>query len=80
MIRATAHLSCGGCDATHEAPITLRRDQHWISPNFAAWLKPAVTGEIDIDGWIAFDPYTNVTYCPACWESIESSSRGRNEA
>lgn len=27
--------------------------------------------EICPAGWIPFDPYTQVTYCPACWADIE---------
>jgi hypothetical protein len=72
ILRANVYLACCGCDAKHEAPVTIDRRRHWISPNFAAWLKPALTSDIDIDGWVAFDPYTNATYCPTCWDSIES--------
>ena len=31
------------------------------------------------EGWMAFDPYTGMTYCSECWESIEAPSRGRSE-
>lgn len=33
--------------------------------------KPRVD-ESAPDGWIAFDPYTHVTYCPECWDRIEN--------
>lgn len=24
------------------------------------------------EGWVAYDPYTSMTYCPFCWAKIES--------
>jgi hypothetical protein len=30
------------------------------------------------EGWVVFDPYTHLTYCPACWASIESGNDSPN--
>jgi len=26
------------------------------------------------EGWVVYDPYTLVTYCGECWESIENGT------
>lgn len=32
--------------------------------------KPSIES-LAPDGWVPFDPYTGLCYCPTCWASIE---------
>ena len=75
-MKVTLHFSCMGCFATEEVKGELKREfrsfsgrgygfgtHHLVWPNL---------DEVTPDGWVAFDPYTSVTYCPTCWASIEN--------
>lgn len=56
-IRVT--FECNGCDATAEGTARLlqrQRDPATVAP----------------EGWVPFDPYTGVCYCPKCWAEIEA--------
>jgi hypothetical protein len=63
------HLQCSGCENT--ATGKLHRDFETIfngsnAYGFGRWnLRPEVP-----DGWVLFDPYTNITYCPVCADEI----------
>lgn len=65
---------CGGCDArvTSEAPIRKEfvsfsgRGHGFGSARFTRTVE-----DVTPAGWVAFDPYTYATYCPACWAEIE---------
>ena len=70
----TVHYECNGCFAKAEGtePLQLRfesvtgRSYGFGSPRLvksAASVAPA--------GWVAFDPYTYLCYCPECWAKIE---------
>lgn len=70
-------FDCGGCDAKADGTAPLR--VHFVGFNGRPWgfgtVQPANTPQdVAPPGWIAFDPYTFATYCPACWESIEGSA------
>jgi len=61
---------CGGCDATAEAHM----ERHFDSFNgkgygFGKWREDRPQ-DVAPDGWIAYDPWTSCTYCPACWAEI----------
>jgi len=58
----TVHLACSGCDATANS---LRL------PNGSR--RARVTEALQAiapEGWVVFDPFTAVTYCPKCWAEI----------
>lgn len=65
-------FECGGCDATETAHL----QRHFHSVTGRSWGIGHYTydtpQDVAPDGWIAFDPYTGCTYCPACWKSIEA--------
>ena len=60
-------LECSGCENTAEGKLTrIFRGSHgnW---GFGSW----VFEPLDVpDGWVPFDPLTNTTYCPECYEEI----------
>jgi hypothetical protein len=69
---------CNGCQAAVEVKGLIRR---WktITPNAItahgiAYDRCRVdTPDIESaapEGWVAFDPWTGMTYCPTCWASI----------
>lgn len=68
-------LCCGGCDATIEVGPLRRRFhsiQHGIGGHgWGAWKLDDPT-ELTPEGWVMFDPYTQCTYCPTCWATIEA--------
>ncbi|MDX1406789.1 MAG: hypothetical protein R3330_01615 [Saprospiraceae bacterium] len=68
MIRVI--FECSGC---HEAaePVMLQSERVPLGGSFYTYREPSMQ-DIAPEGWVAFDPYTQCTYCPACWESIES--------
>ncbi len=70
----TIHLSCCGCDATAEGTAPIRRQ--WVSISGGNLHKvqqvPPTITDLAPEGWVMFDPYTLVTYCPKCWAEIES--------
>jgi hypothetical protein len=76
---------CGGCDAVATAPgQTIRREFESFSGHAYGVgthvLKPSIDGVVTSaapEGWMPFDPYTQCTYCPACWASIDA---GETEA
>mgnify|MGYP007100082236 CR=1 FL=1 len=69
------------CDATVSATLSreFRPIFHGGDSGLGRWEL-----RLDVpDGWVAFDPYTNVTYCPTCWADIETpepSGAGTPEA
>lgn len=81
----TIHLSCNGCDAEVDGTRSLRQEFVPIVPggSFGYYQLPDVSALVP-DGWVAWDPYTQATYCPTCWASIktdpEPSAQGTQEA
>ena len=88
-IKVTVHYACNGCDASVDAKAEMRREfrsfsgrDHgigtWNMQN--QWKLVEATAP---EGWVPFDPYTNITYCPKCWDSIENgidkSAEGRGD-
>jgi hypothetical protein len=74
-VHVTVTYRCGGCSATATAPEqTVRRE--FVSLSGRSYgvgsyvLTPIKIEGVAPDGWAAFDPYTQCTYCPECWASI----------
>jgi hypothetical protein len=71
---------CNGCDA--EATVrAVRAQRHVLAERVfvvdgVAWdrttVKTPTIESVAPEGWMVFDPYTQMTYCANCWESIES--------
>ena len=65
---------CDGCDATTQATLRSRfvsfsgRDS-----GFGSVVEDKASGVAPED-WVAFDPYTFCTYCPACWLGITAEA------
>lgn len=72
-------FECGGCFRKEPGTGFVRnnfRSFSGRSHGFGVYKEMSVT-EVAPDGWVVFDPYTQCTYCPDCWASIE---RGTDEA
>ena len=79
MIKVTLTYSCGGCDKREAVDAgSITRDFVSISGRgygFGKYVTSGVNPEKHApDGWVAFDPYTQITYCEDCWESIIADS------
>lgn len=68
-------FSCDGCEAEAPGLDLLRQIEvpamgggYYVSTNKVA------LSEITPPYWVAFDPYTAMTYCPECWASIIGES------
>lgn len=72
MIDVTFH--CMGCDES----ITLlncihRKFTSLTGKSYGIGFRATTQiDEIEPEGWVAFDPYTQATYCPRCWDEIEN--------
>lgn len=70
MIHVT--FECGGC--FKKEPGTKWISQHFQSFSgrsygIGSYVRDTIE-DVTPEGWIAFDPYTQCTYCPECWASI----------
>jgi hypothetical protein len=72
----TLHFDCSGCDAkeTVKSEVTkvfrsFSGRSHGLGTHYLQW--PENVDALAPEGWVAFDPYTLVTYCPECWAEIE---------
>lgn len=66
-------FNCGGCDASvtvrnaiHRRFVSISGRSYGIGRYHVTQFEDAAPA-----GWVAFDPYTQVTYCPECWADIE---------
>jgi hypothetical protein len=66
-------FSCGGCDATAKGTEPIKKEfRSFSGRNYGLGgyrITPSVE-DVAPEGWIAFDPFTLCTYCPACWAEI----------
>ena len=66
-------LSCNGCPAT-AGPFKYG----WVfGSTVNGWTRSGLPSlqSVAPDGWILFDPYTRITYCPECWAIIEAPDK-----
>lgn len=66
-------FECGGCDAKAEGTDRLRREFVSITGRGYGFgsARPANTIEdVTPAGWVAYDPWTYCTYCPACYAEV----------
>ncbi len=70
----TLTFSCGGCDREEQGKTFVRSTFTSITgKSYGLGSHSRSTyEELTPEGWIAFDPYTQSTYCPDCWASIEN--------
>lgn len=70
-------FECSGCQAKAEGTAPLRKRFMSFSGNdygIGTVRFVNTVEELAPLGWIAFDPYTMATYCPACWSIIEAGT------
>ncbi len=65
-------FACGGCDRKETITNAICKTFTSITGKSHGFGSYTTTKIEDIcpDGWIAFDPYTQCTYCPDCWKEI----------
>ena len=63
-------LICGGCDETASVgPLRRRFNGSQGDHGWGFW-KTDLPESLTPEGWVMFDPWTQQTYCPACWAGI----------
>jgi len=67
----TVSFACGGCYATAGPFLYTHQYNPPRNGMVKSWLPPIAT--LAPEGWVAFDPYTNCTYCKECWKGIENA-------
>jgi hypothetical protein len=74
-VSVTVTFACGGCEATATAPeqavrrefVSLSGRDHGVGGYV---VTPILIESAAPEGWVAFDPFTQCTYCPVCWAAI----------
>lgn len=74
-VTATVKYECNGCFAVEEIKVgPLRSRFHGVTGHehgFGHWEDEVIDAEKHApEGWMAFDPYTRMCYCPKCVEDI----------
>ena len=67
---------CGGCDnraTVHRLKKTWRTIRQGTALDLCEVRTPTIEGTTPA-GWIAFDPYTGVCYCPVCWAEMQEGA------
>ena len=74
-------FKCGGCDESVTVRNAIRRTFQSFSGGGCGLGTYSENSVADIapEGWVAFDPYTQVTYCPECWAEIEAGVAASRE-
>lgn len=76
MLQVEVDYSCGGCDAHEKVKAWVKNEFRSFSGRdhgFGTYHLTEMKDVIDStcpEGWIAFDPYTQATYCPKCWSEL----------
>lgn len=73
----TVKFTCDGCFAEAEGTAPIRK--HFVSVSgrsygIGSYRYTNTVADVAPEGWWAFDPYTQLCYCPTCRESIEKGS------
>ena len=67
---------CGGCEAQAEGTTFLQRKRtvtvQGADGSWGYYTDPKAE-DVMPEGWIAFDPWTQCTYCPKCWADLEAN-------
>ena len=64
-------LSCGGCRATITTDRLRKRFVSFSGRSYGFGTYQLDDPEaLTPDGWMMFDPYTQLTYCPECWAGL----------
>lgn len=66
-------LSCGGCDATAKVGPLHKRFHSLYGGGFGTY-RLDDPEHLTPEGWVMFDPWTQATYCPACWTDIRDGA------
>ena len=71
---STIKMNCGGCGAEKETKRITKKFESITGQSWGIGVHKIDDIEklAENEGWILFDPYTQMTYCPDCWESIET--------
>lgn len=75
-------FECSGCDAKAEGAGRLEKRFVSVSGRdhgFGAARWKVRVEDVVPEGWVAFDPYTYMTYCPKCWAAIEGEGPTQEE-
>lgn len=69
-------FTCDGCFAETKATVPHPRTEgvfRDLQPGESGFVKTTHPTIRDCapDGWIVFDPFTRLVYCPACWSLID---------
>ncbi len=71
----TITYRCTGCDAGVTVPVEVTVQSDPIGGGLVRrWYEWPTIPAAAPDGWSAADPWTAVTYCPACMAEIEATS------
>jgi len=74
MITASLKFDCCGCSKSvtiENIYMQARIESAFGGQLLSVTIKPKLDPEdYTPDGWVAFDPYTKVTYCTDCWNHI----------
>lgn len=79
---------CGGCEAVETVSCitrtweVLRHDVFRLGGETydECLVKTPTIESAAPEGWMPFDPYTGVCYCPKCWAEIEAPERSEATA
>lgn len=72
----TVHYQCDGCFAKGAGTEPLRKEFTSVagrSHGIGSWSMVNTAESVKPEGWWAFDPYTQLCYCPKCRAGIEES-------
>lgn len=70
-------FSCCGCGAVAMGIAPLTESFVSISGRshgLGSYRPDNTVRSVAPDGWVPYDQYTHVCYCPKCWQSIEDGS------
>jgi len=66
-------FNCSGCGKTEPGTGPIRKVFRSFSGRdygFGRAVYENTIEDVVPDGWMAYDPWTQCTYCPECWKSV----------